>query len=78
MPGDQQHDLRIVDAFGRDLSQCLAQPAAVVIHRHQRHAGEQIGEGPPHEMAVLDDVGHAGGRPGIVFQHAGIRHAGRG
>jgi hypothetical protein len=68
--GGEQHDLRIFDALGRDLGQRLAQPAPIIIHRHQGHAGEQVGEGAAHEMPVLDDIGDAGRGPGIVLQDA--------
>ncbi len=65
----EQHDLRVQHAFGRNLGQRFAQAPAVIIDRHQRHAGEQIGEGAAHEVAILNHIGDAGRRPGIIFEH---------
>ena len=67
--GRQQHDLRVGHALRRDLAHRLQQPAAVIVDRAQPHPGHQVGEGARHQVAVLDHVGHAGRRAGIVLQH---------
>ena len=70
MPGESSTTCGSSTPSGAISVKRLAQPAAVVVHGHQGHAGEQIGEGAAHEVPVLDDVGDAGRGAGIVFQHA--------
>ena len=41
----------------------------IVLHRRDAVAREQFREQPHHDLAVLQHVGDAGGRAGIVFQH---------
>ncbi len=66
--GREQHDLRVEDAGRRDLGHGIAQPLAVVRDRADADPGAQIGEGAQHQMPVLDHVGHARWRAGIVLE----------
>ncbi len=70
--GREQHDLRVVEATRRDVRHGGAQAAAVIIDRAQADAGHEVGEGAQHQMAVLDDIGDARRRAGIVLEHAEI------
>ncbi len=68
--GRQQHDLRIAFGPGRHRRHGGVQADAVIVHRTYPQIGHQIGEGPHHQGAVLDHVGDARRRAGIVLQHA--------
>ena len=70
--GREQHDLRIAMLAGGDVGHRGAQAAAVIIDRLEADAGHEVRKGAQHEMPVLDDVGDAGGRAGIILEHAEI------
>ena len=54
---------------GRDRLERREQLVRIVLDRRDAVAREQVGEQPQHDLAVLQHVGDAGGRAGIVFQH---------
>ena len=45
------------------------QLVGIVLDRRDAVAGEQLREQPQHDLAVLQHVGDAGGRAGIVLEH---------
>ena len=45
------------------------QLVGIVLDRRDAVAREQVGEEPHHDLAVLQHVGDAGGRAGVVLQH---------
>ncbi len=53
----------------RDRAKRGEQLFRVLVHRLDLGAAQQFGEKPHHRLAVLQHVGNAGGRAGIVFQH---------
>ena len=68
--GREQHDGRLGGGgVRRDGLQRREQFVRIVLDRRDAMAREQVGEQPQHDLAVLQHVGDAGGRAGIVFQH---------
>jgi hypothetical protein len=63
-----QDDLRRVDAGGRDLRHGVAETQTIVLDRPDEDV-DDIWKGALHDAPVLDDVGDAGGRAAVVFQH---------
>ena len=69
MPGDSSAtdgDARLV---AHQVLQRIEQPAAIVVHRPDRRALEQLRKRLLHELPVLQHVRHAGRAAQIVFQH---------
>ena len=68
--GRQQHDRRLACRRGRrDRPKRGEQFVRIVLDRRDAVAREQLGEQPHHDLAVLQHVGDAGGRAGIVLEH---------
>ena len=68
--GREQHDARIgARGRGRDRVQGRQQLVGIVLHRGDAVAGEQFRKQPQHDLPVLQHVGDAGGRAGIVLEH---------
>lgn len=68
----EQHDHGIVRAAGRNGAQVLQQPFGIVSDRRHGLAVKGVREQPHHDLAVLQNVGHAGRRADIVLQHEEI------
>ena len=69
MPGREQHHRRVGGRGARrDRFQGREQLVRVVLHRRDAVAGEQLRKQPHHDLAVLQHVGDAGGRAGIVLE----------
>ena len=68
--GREQHHGRIGVGGGRgDRFQGRQQLVRIVLDRRHAVAGEQLREQPQHDLPVLQHVGDAGGRAGIVLEH---------
>ena len=68
--GREQHDGRIgARRRGRDRFERRQQLVGIVLDRRHAMAGEQLRKQPQHDLPVLQHVGDAGGRAGIVLQH---------
>ena len=67
--GRQHHHRRLARRARRDRAQRVEQQRGVVLDRQHRLPGEQLREQPHHHLAVLEHVGHAGGRAQVVLQH---------
>ena len=68
--GREQHDRRIGrGGRRRDRFQRRQQLVGIVLDRRDAVAREQLREQPQHDLAVLQHVGDAGGRAGIVLEH---------
>ena len=66
----QQRDRRLAaGARRRDRAQRREQFVGIVLDRRDAMHGEEIGEEPHHHFAVLQHVGDAGGRAGVVLEH---------
>ena len=77
LAGRQHHDDRVGPrALRRDRAQRREQAVGVIVDRRDAVAGEQLGEQPDHHLAVLQHVGHAGRRAGVVLQHVKLVLAG--
>ena len=73
MAGRQQHDGRIgAGAERRDRLQRREQLVRIVLDRRDAMPREQLGEQPHHHLAVLQHVGDAGRRAGVVLEHVEI------
>ena len=70
LAGGQQHHRRLAGGGARrHRAQGGEQVVRIIVDRRDPHAIEQLGEQPHHRLAVLQHVGDAGGRAGIVLEH---------
>ena len=71
--GRQQHDRRLGGRGRRcDRFQRRQQLVRIILDRRHAIAREQLGKKPQHDLAVLQHVGNAGRRAGVVLEHVEI------
>jgi hypothetical protein len=59
----------IVDAVRRHAAEHVEQQIGIVLDRSDGLLREQLGHQPHHHLAVLEHVGHPGGRAQVILQH---------
>ena len=69
MPGVSSAMIGSAEHWRRHRAQRVEQLLGVMLDRRDAVPREQFGEQPHHHLAVLQHVGDAGGRAGIILEH---------